>query len=64
MEEDQTGKFTMPPDFYKRVLELEKLVDLYKERCPENLLKTLTQLYSDAIEYFGFMDNSEKCIEL
>ena len=51
-------------DFYQRVMELEKLLELYKDKTPENLLKTLTNLYSDAIEYFGFVNQPDKCIEL
>ena len=46
----------MPVDFYKRVLELEKEVAKLKENCSEPLLKGLTQIYSEAIEYFGYID--------
>ena len=46
----------MPVDFYKRVLELEKEVEKLKENCSETLLKGLTTLYSEAIEYFGYID--------
>ena len=61
---DQTGKFKMPVDFYKRVLELEKEVEKLKENCSETLLKGLTTLYSEAIEYFGYIDQVDKCCEL
>ena len=61
---DQTGKFKMPVDFYKRVLELEKEVEKLKEKCTEPLLKGLTQLYSEAIEYFGYIDQVDRCYEL
>jgi hypothetical protein len=54
----------MPVDFYKRVLELEKEVDKLKENCSEPLLKGLTQIYSEAIEYFGYIDQVDRCIEL
>ena len=54
--QDQSGQFKMPVDFYKRILELEKEVDKLKEKCSETLLKGLTQLYSEAIEYFGYID--------
>lgn len=54
----------MPVDFYKRVLELEKEVDKLKEKCTEPLLKGLTQLYSEAIEYFGYIDQVDRCYEL
>jgi len=54
----------MPVDFYKRVLELEKEVDKLKTKCPEPLLKGLTQLYSEAIEYFGYIDQVDRCYEL
>ena len=54
----------MPVDFYKRVLELEKEVDKLKENCSEVLLKGLTQIYSEAIEYFGYIDQVDRCIEL
>ena len=40
--EDGTGKFSLPVDFYQRAMELEKLLELYREKTPENLLKTLT----------------------
>jgi hypothetical protein len=53
---DQTGKFKMPDNFYKRVMEMEKEVDKLKENCNEPLIRGLMQLYSDAIEYFGFID--------
>ena len=46
----------MPDNFYKRVMEMEKAVDKLKENCSEPLLKELMQLYSEAIEYFGFVD--------
>lgn len=54
----------MPPDFYKNVLELEKEVDKHKENCSETLLKGLTTLYSEAIEFFGYKDQLDKCAEL
>ena len=54
----------MPVDFYKRVLELEKEVDKLKEKCSEPLLKGITQLYSEAIEYFGYIDQVDRCYEL
>ena len=54
----------MPVDFYKRVLELEKEVDKLKEKSSEPLLKGLTQIYSEAIEYFGYIDQVDRCIEL
>ena len=54
----------MPVDFYKRLLELEKEVEKKREECSEVLLKGLTQLYSEAIEYFGYIDQVDKCMEL
>jgi len=54
----------MPVDFYKRVLELEKEVDKLKEKSTEPLLKGLTTLYSEAIEYFGYIDQVDRCYEL
>ena len=53
---DQTGKFEMPDNFYQRVMEMEREVDKLKGDSPEHLLKGLMRLYSDAIEYFGFID--------
>lgn len=46
------------------MLELEKEVDKLKDKCSEPLLKGLTQLYSEAIEYFGYIDEIERCAEL
>jgi len=54
----------MPKNFYQRVLEMEKQVEKYKENCSEPLLKGLMHLYSEAIEYFGFMDQPDKCMQL
>ena len=54
----------MPENFYQRVLELERQVEIQKEKCPEKILKQLTNLYSDAIEYFGFLDDHKQCLEL
>jgi thiaminase len=49
----------LPQDFYKRVLDLERQVDTLKEKCPEELFKELSDLFRDAIEYFGFLDDQE-----
>ena len=54
----------MPKDFYRRVLDLEKEIEKHKEKCTEPLLKGLMSLYSEAIEYFGFIDQVDKCGEL
>jgi hypothetical protein len=51
------SKYTLPKDFYKKVLELERQVDSLKLQCPENTFKELSDLYRDAIEYFGFIDD-------
>jgi hypothetical protein len=51
----------MPPDFYKQVLDLEREIETAKEHCSEDTLKKLTDLYSSAIEYFGFKDEHNKC---
>ena len=64
MKEDLSGKFKMPKDFYRRVLDLEKEIEKHKEKCSEPLLKGLMSLYSEAIEYFGFIDQVDKCGEL
>ena len=55
-KEDMTGKFTMPNNFYQRVLELEREIERLKEETPEPILKGLMSLYSEAIEYFGYID--------
>ena len=57
-------KYKMPENFYQRVLEYERQVDILKDKCPEHILKGLTNLYSDAIEYFGYLDDHTKCTEL
>jgi hypothetical protein len=54
----------MPENFYERVLDYERQIEVLKHNCPESLLKGLTNLYSDAIEYHGYMDNHQKCLEL
>lgn len=46
------------------MLEYERQVEILKDSCPENILKGLTNLYSDAIEYFGYLDDHTKCTEL
>ena len=51
------GKYRMPENFYERVLDYERQIDTLKQNCPEHLLKSLTNLYSDAIEYHGYLDN-------
>ena len=61
---DPKTKYKMPDNFYERVLDLERQIDTLKSKCPELLLKNLTNLYSDAIEYHGYMDNHKKCLEL
>ena len=53
---DLSGKYKMPFNFYGRVLELEKEIEKLKEETPEVILKGLMSLYSEAIEYFGFID--------
>ena len=58
------GKYKMPENFYERVLDYERQIDTLKHKTPEHLLKSLTNLYSDAIEYHGYLDNSQKCQEL
>lgn len=35
-----------------------------KQDTPHDLLQTLMTLYSDAIDYFGAMDDHEMCIDL
>ena len=64
VQEDLSGKFKMPYDFYRRVLDLEKIIEKDKEKTKEPILKGLMQLYSEAIEYFGFVDQVERCGEL
>ena len=54
----------MPEKFYERVLEYERQIDTLKHECPEAILKALTNLYSDAIEYHGYLENTQKCGEL
>lgn len=54
----------MPEQFYERLLDYERQIETLKHKCPEPLLKKLTNLYSDAIEYHGYMDNHQKCLEL
>ena len=56
VNEDLSGKFKMPFDFYGRVLQLEKEIEKHKEKTEEPVLKGLMQLYSEAIEYFGYID--------
>ena len=46
----------MPENFYQRVMEMEREVDKLKGDPPEPLIRGLMRLYSDAIEYFGFVD--------
>ena len=64
LKEDMTGKFQMPNNFYQRVLELEREIERLQEKTPEPLLKGLMTLYSEAIEYFGYIDEVERCGEL
>ena len=64
VKEDLSGKFKMPYNFYGRVLELEKEIEKQKENTPEVILKGLMALYSEAIEYFGFIDQVDRCGEL
>ena len=52
-------KYKLPDDFYKRVLELERQVDILREKCPETIFKELSDLFRDAIEYFGFLDDMD-----
>jgi len=59
-----TGKFIMPNNFYQRVLELEREIERLKENTPEPVLKGLMSLYSEAIEYFGYIDQVDRCGEL
>ena len=53
---DITGKFKLPQNFYRRVMELEKEVEKLKENCPEVIIRQLIGLYSEAIEYFAFIE--------
>jgi hypothetical protein len=53
------GKFTMPLNFHERVLEMEHVIEKQKENVEEKVLRELMDLYSAAIEYYGFVDNPE-----
>ena len=55
-KEDMTGKFSMPNNFYERVLTFEREIERQREETPEAILKGLMQIYSEAIEYFGYID--------
>lgn len=46
------------------MLDLEREVETTKEKTSSESLKQLTNLYSEAIEYFGFLDDQVKCSEL
>ena len=46
----------MPENFYERVLEMEHQIEMQKEGVEESLLRGLMDLYSSAIEYFGYID--------
>ena len=59
-----SGKFKMPQNFYKRVMEMEKEVDTKRENCSEILIRQLIGLYSEAIEYFAFVEQEQRCMEL
>merc|ERR1712188_90249 len=54
----------MPPNFYERVLELEHQIEKQKEKVEEKLLREIMDLYSQAIEYFGYVDQPQRCTDL
>ena len=43
---------------------MEREIETTKEHCSEVTLKKLTDLYSGAIEYFGYKDDQVRCQEL
>ena len=46
------------------MLEIEQQIEELEANTPHDLLQTLMTLYSDAIEYYGAMDDNEMCIDL
>ena len=54
----------MPENFYERALELERQIHTLKQDCTEGILKNFTSIYTEAIGYYGFMENYTKCTEL
>ncbi|CDW91422.1 UNKNOWN [Stylonychia lemnae] len=69
-------KFRLPENFHQRILDLEKLIEQEKEQTPHAILRSLTLLYSvnyypvidnhyqQAIEYYGYIDDNDSCIDL
>ena len=49
----------MPPNFHERVLEMEHVIEKQKFEVEEKIIRELMDLYSAAIEYYGFVDNPE-----
>ena len=43
--------YKLPENFYERVLDFERQIESQKENCSESLIKGMTNLYSDAIEF-------------
>lgn len=54
----------MPENFYERVLNYERQIDTLKENCPQRIVTTVTNLYQEAINYYCFENDVEKCSEL
>ena len=67
-------KYKLPDRFHERVLELEIQIEWQKEHVHHDILKQFTSLYSviplslltlqEAIEYYGYMDEIETCMDL
>ncbi len=57
-------KYALPERFHERVLQLEITIERQKEHTTHEALKQLTELYSQAIEYYGYMDDVETCMDL
>jgi hypothetical protein len=51
----------MPENFYKRVMDMEKEIERHRENSDEATIRTLIQLYSDAIEYHACFDQMDRC---
>ena len=54
-------KYTLTKNFHEEVLKLEIQIERDKEKTSHEALKKLTALYSQAIEYYGYMDDVETC---
>jgi hypothetical protein len=56
--------FNLPENFHERVLHNERDIERLKEKTPHKLLQSLLQLYSDAIEYYAYMDENDMSMDL